>query len=68
MYDINEKTPAYGQVVVAYLSGGSFFFARYCWVWTWRGKRMKFVNLMSKGFWKNDVIGWNRVPTAKETI
>ena len=68
MNKIEEITPSYGQVVVAYLPDDNFFFARYTWVWTWKGKRLKFVNLSSKGFWKDDVIGWNRIPVGSETI
>jgi len=63
-----ENIPRAGQIVVAYLPNHHFFIAEYTKVLTWKGYKFKFVNMTSNGFWKDDVVGWNRIPSEKETI
>lgn len=66
MHPLNTP-PNNGQYVIAYVPGGTFP-AQYRKVLTWKGYKHKFVNLLSKGFWRDDVIGWNRIPKQEETI
>jgi hypothetical protein len=63
-----EKKPKQNQTVVAYCKDHKLYFAVYKFVWTWKGKQFKFVNIASKGFWDDSVIGWNRIPQEEETI
>lgn len=63
-----DEKPEDGQVVIAYYPNGDFNICRYTRVLTWKGRIYKFVNLFSKGFWSDDVFGWNRLPRQEETI
>lgn len=64
---VTDKLPEPNQVVIAYCPDNVYYFARYRKALTWRGNKFKFVNLMSKGFWNDDVIGWNSLPTRDNT-
>jgi len=65
---IEEELPQPEQTVIAYKSDSSYYFAVYRKVLTWKGYKFKFVNLMSKGFWHDDVVGWNSIPRRDQTI
>ena len=68
MHKFPEEVPKKDELVIAYIKGGGFILSRYSNALTWSGRKMKFINLMSNGFWRDDVIGWNRVPKTSDTI
>lgn len=65
-----ENIPREDQPIIAYLKNGGYFFSIYRKVLTWKGRKFKFVNLMSKGLWFEDyeVEGWNPIPNRDQTI
>lgn len=63
-----EDLPQDGQLIIAYKSDNTWYPARYKKVLTWKGYKYKFVNLLSSGFWHDDVVGWNRIPHRTETL
>lgn len=65
---VEDKLPEIGQLVIAYKDGNAYYFAKYGKVLTWKGYKLKFVNLMSNGLWHDDVVGWNRIPTREENL
>jgi hypothetical protein len=58
--------PKLNQVVIAY-TPDALYVACYEKVLTWKGVKFKFVNV-DKGLWRNDVVGWNKIPTREQTI
>ena len=68
MINVEDKLPQPGQIVIAYFDNGNFIISRFTKVLTWKGRRLKFVNMASKGLWSDNVVGWNRLPTMDETI
>lgn len=65
---VENELPNPNQNIIAYKSDGSLYFAVYRKVLTWKGNKFKFVNLMSKGFWDDDIVGWNNIPGRDKTI
>lgn len=65
---VEAELPSVGQNVIAYKADGTYYFASYDKVLTWKGRVFKFVNLMSRGFWHDDVVGWNAIPSRDKTI
>lgn len=69
---VEDRLPAYNEVVLAWSSGDKkgrrrgMYFAKYCFVRTWGGKKLKFVNMMSKGFWDDNVSHWCPLPDPPE--
>lgn len=49
------------QVVIAW-NGKEFMICRYRKALTWKGYQMKFVNVMSKGFWDDTITHWTTFP------
>lgn len=55
---IEDELPEKNQHVIAYKADNSYYFATYTPVLTWKGRKFKFVNLLSNaGFWHDDVVG-----------
>ena len=63
-----DELPKLNEIVIAYKADGSYYFARYGKVLTWKGYKLKFINILSKGFWHDDVVGWNHIPSREQTI
>lgn len=68
MNKVEDKMPVKGQLVIAYTEDGSYYLARYTTALTWAGRKLKFINMNSNGFWHNDVVGWNRLPMQEDTL
>ena len=66
MIKVESKLPKQDQIVVAYVDDGRYYFAKYAKVLTWRGYKVKFLNLQRSGTWRNDVIGWLPTPEGSE--
>lgn len=66
---IDVELPKDNENVIAYKADNSYYLAKYCQALTWKGRKFKFVNLLSSnGFWHDDVVGWNKIPSREETI
>lgn len=65
---IEEELPNPEQNIIAYKADGTYYIATYRKTLTWKGNKFKFVNLMSKGLWHDDVVGWNNIPGRDKTI
>lgn len=59
---VSEKLPEPGMLIITW-DGTSHMICRYEKALTWKGYKMKFVNVMTKyGFWNDDVTHWMRFP------
>jgi len=67
MIKVTDRLPKRGQVVIAYAEDGTYFFARYDKVLTWSGFQIKFLDLMSRGTFRNDIVGWLPIPNPSSS-
>lgn len=58
---VNDKLPETGELVITW-NGLDFKICRYEKAFTWKGYKLKFVNIMSKGFWDDNVTHWMKFP------
>ena len=58
---IEDQLPETGKYVITW-NGEAFRICTYCKVLTWGGRKMKFVNVMSHGFWNDDETHWTYFP------
>ena len=60
--NIKDKLPEVGQLIIAW-DGDAYTICKYEKALTWKGYKLKFVNLMSKyGAWNDNVTHWMNFP------
>lgn len=64
--NIKNKMPDPNDRGVAWTEDGGWIPFGYYKVRTWKGKKYKFVNLLSKGFWRDDITHWAVVTEPKD--
>jgi hypothetical protein len=59
---INKKLPDPNVTIITW-NGLDMKICAYRKVFTWKGYKMKFVNIFSRGFWDDDVTHWMYFPS-----
>lgn len=58
---VEEKLPEQNQICLVW-AGSNMYICKYAKVLTWKGFKLKFVNLLSKRFWLENVTHWMQIP------
>jgi hypothetical protein len=65
-FKVDEAKPDAEKYVITW-NGEGYRICVYKKVLTWRGRKFKFVNVMSHGFWNDDETHWTYFPEPPAT-